>query len=76
MEKYTPSNIYAAAAAVLPAGDIDHHASDLYLRVSPKSRELLANFEYRRMVTTFRDNIDHDLWFDLPFCFNPSMTAR
>lgn len=31
----TPGTIYAAAVAALPAGDIDHQASDLYLKRTP-----------------------------------------
>ena len=31
----TPGTIYAAAVAALPACDIDHHASDLYIKRTP-----------------------------------------
>ena len=75
-ELLTPATIHAAAVAALPACDIDHHASDLYIRVTPASRALLARFQYRHMVKTFTDNIDHVLWYDLPFCFDPSITTR
>ena len=72
MKKYlTPGTIYTAAVEELPASDIDHHASDLYIRVTPESKALIARFQYRRMVTTFVDSINHVLWYDLPFCFAP-----
>lgn len=71
----TPATIHAAAAA-LPACDIDHHASDLYIRVTPESLSLINRFQYRHMVKTFVDNIDHVLWYDLPFCYDPSITTR
>lgn len=68
----TPATIYAEAVRVLPPQDIDHHASDLYLRVTPQSRELIARFQFSHMVKTFIDNIDHAQWFDLPFCYIPA----
>jgi len=66
-----PGEIYQWAVATLPKEDIDHHATDLYLRVSPESTELVNSLKYRNsgMVTTFKDNIDGDMWYELPFCF-------
>lgn len=69
MKDLTPANIYAEAAKALPAADIDHHGSDLYIKVTPASQALLNRFQYRHLVTTFIDNIDHVLWYDLPFCY-------
>lgn len=74
MKDLTPATIHAAALEALPACDIDHHASDLYIRVTPASQALLDRFQYRHMVTTFIDNIDHVHWYDLPFCYNPTLT--
>ena len=52
MKDLTPATIHAAALEALPACDIDHHASDLYIRVTPASQALLDRFQYRHMVTT------------------------
>lgn len=73
MKDLTPATIHSAAVAALPASDIDHHASDLYIKVTPASQQLLNRFQYRHMVKTFIDNIDHVQWYDLPFCYDPSM---
>lgn len=70
-----PSTIYAAAVAALPASDIDHHASDLYLKVTAESRGLLNRFKYKHLVETFVSGIDGKLWYDLPFCYDPTMTT-
>lgn len=59
MKELTPATIHAAAVAALPASDIDHYASDLYIKVTPASQQLLNRFQYRHMVKTFVDNIDH-----------------
>lgn len=67
----TPATIYAAAVKALPPQDIDHHGSDLYLKVTPESKALLEQFQYRHLVQTFTDNLEHVLWYDLPFCYIP-----
>lgn len=76
-EEIEPGSIYEKAKAILPKEDIDHHETDLYLRVSPKSTELVNSMKYRNsgMITTFKDNIDGDMWYDLPFCY-PYVDSR
>lgn len=70
-EEIEPGNIYEKAKAILPKEDIDHHETDLYLRVSPKSTELVNSMKYRNsgLLSTFKDNIDGDMWYELPFCY-------
>ena len=72
-KKLTASELYAAAVEQLPAEHIDHtsYGSDLYLKVTPASKKLLENFEGGRYVQTFRDQIDGELWFDIPFAYIP-----
>ena len=53
------------------AKDIDHHASDLYLRKNSVSEKLVEEYEYKEQVKTFKDNIDHVLWYEISFAFNP-----
>lgn len=50
--------------------DIDHHESDLYLRVNPISRDIVARMENKSLVSTFIDNIEGKLWYDLPFLYH------
>lgn len=66
MDIITPAEIYRTAIETLPAADIDRHYSDLYLRVTPASKELVKRFQFPNLVTTFIDNIDHVLWFEFP----------
>lgn len=70
-KKLTPGEIYAAAVAVLPAEDIDHHHSDLYLRITPTAKALVDRLENKALLSTFRSNIDGAMWYELPFCFTP-----
>lgn len=52
----------------VPASDIDHHRSDLYVRVTPLSKKWLELYKFKGIVTTFRSNLEpHDMWFDVPF---------
>ena len=52
----------------IPAADIDHHESDLYVKITPLSKKWLETYQFKGNVTTFRSNIEpHDLWYDVPF---------
>lgn len=66
----TPAEIYAAAVATLPAEDIDHHNSDLYLRRTPEAKALVDRLENKALLSTFRDP-SGAVWYDLLFCFAP-----
>ena len=71
-------NIYERAVAEMDPQDIDHSntGTDLYLRVTDISRTMVAEYEFRRQVTTFIDQIDHNLWFDIPFAYTPGWERR
>ena len=70
-EKIQPGNIYSVLVKELPAEDIDHHDSDLYVRKTPKSTEIINRLTTKSLLSTFKDNIDGDIWYELPFCFSP-----
>ena len=71
MEKdLTPGTICAAAVAALPACDIDHHYSDLYLKRTPEATALVNRLENKVLLSVFRD-YDGAAWYELPFCFAP-----
>lgn len=62
-------DIYIEALKTMDPRDIDHHCSDLYLRVNDISRKLVSEYEYKNNVTTFIDQIDHVLWYEIPFAY-------
>ena len=62
--------LYEKAVAQMDAKDIDHWQSDLYLRKNSISNKLVAEYEYPRMVSMFRDNIDHELWYEISFAYH------
>lgn len=69
-KKLQPGEIYAAALAALPAEDIDHHGSDLYLKRTPAAVALVNRLENRSLLSVFLDP-NGQPWYDLPFCFTP-----
>lgn len=58
----------------IPKEEIDHHGNgngldDLYLKKTPFSKALVDHYQYRENVSTFRDQIDGNIWYDLPFLY-------
>lgn len=47
--------------------DFDRHYSDLYIRLTPISKEWRENFKYKRLTSLFTSNIDGDTWIEVPF---------
>lgn len=41
--------------------------SDLFLKVTPVSKELVEQYDFKENVKTFIDNIDHERWYEIPF---------
>ncbi len=55
---------------------MDSHESDLYIPVTKETKALVAQYEYKENVTTFKSQIDGAIWFDVPFAFIPFWEAR
>lgn len=80
--------LYQEAVKRLPAGHIDHHASDLYIKVTPDSRLLVEAYRKEIIaergtradnITTFRSIHPDDkgaLWYELPFHYAPFWKER
>lgn len=58
---------------LLDAGvEIEHHESDLYCRVTQVSQGIVDRYRKNGLSAyTFVDNIEHKLWFDIPFMYEP-----
>jgi hypothetical protein len=69
IEVYNTCELYDKIIELIPAEHIDHHYSDLYVKVSETSREIINKYECRNLVTVFIDNINHEKWFDIPFAY-------
>ena len=69
-------DIYEKAIEMLSPNDIDHHESDLYLRKTLKSEKLINEYEFINLVSVFRDNIDNELWYEIPFAYTPYWERR
>lgn len=65
-------NIYEEALKTMSPEQIDNHESDLYLMVTPESKKLISDYEFKFNVTTFISAIaPHVLWYDVPFAYTP-----
>ena len=52
--------------------EISNHESDLYCPVNEITRKILANFPLElKNATTFYNQINGELWFDIPFAYLP-----
>ena len=76
VEPIQPGEIHAIAAQELPAEDIDHHESDLYIKFSAKSSALVNRLTCKSLLTTFRSQTDGNLWYELPLCYNPAIGRK
>ena len=66
-----PGNIHSICHTFLPKADISdggEFSSDLYIRVTEESKRIMNELKPKALLETFIHNIDHDLWYDLPFC--------
>ena len=68
-EEITPANIKEKALEILPKEDVEVKYSDLYIKVSDKSKELINKLQFKNngLLTTFRSPIDNEMWYDIPF---------
>lgn len=69
-------DIYYQAVQRMAPDEVDHHESDLYLKQTPISNELIAKYPYKSNVTTFRSQIDNSIWFEIPFAYTPVWKER
>lgn len=65
----TFSNIHKELKKVLNTNQISNHCSDLYCEVNEQSKKIIANYERKEFVTTFKDNISGNKRYDIPFAF-------
>lgn len=63
--------LYSEVIKNMDSKDIDNHESDLYIKVNPVSKELINNYEFKNNVTTFKDDVNKELWYEVPFAYIP-----
>lgn len=70
----TPGEVWEIASANMEPEHIDHHASDLYLKVNDVSRVIVGALNNTALLSTFTSWIDGTRWYELPFCYIPGWT--
>ena len=67
-----PHELYKALIDALPADQIDHHESDLYVKATDVSMKIVRDAGIgHHMYEMFRDQITGTLWIDLYFQYSP-----
>lgn len=70
------TDIYQEALKVMKPEHIDHHESDLYLKVNEESTKLVNKYEWKCNVTKFNSAFGDGIWYDIPFAFTPFWSNR
>jgi len=63
--------IYEELKKVMQPEHIDHHKSDLYVKKTKKSEQILNKHGLNLKKFLFIDLIDHTEWYDIPFMYDP-----
>ena len=69
--------LYERLVKVLTPEQIDHWQSDLYVKVTPESKKIVEEFRNledaskRITATTFKDQINNELWYEIAFAYDP-----
>ncbi len=56
--------------------ELDNHCSDLYVLKNEISDKFVSEYEFKMNVKTFRDDIDHVLWYEIPFVYTEYHTSK
>lgn len=70
----TPGEVWEIASANMEPEHIDHHETDLYLRINDVSRVIIGAMNNTALLSTFTSWIDGTRWYELPFCYIPGWT--
>jgi hypothetical protein len=55
---------------------ISNHETDLYIPVTPETKKLIEAYKFRSSVTTFVNQVEGGLWYDIPFAYEPEWAKR
>lgn len=54
----------------------DSHSSDLYVEKTAETEKLIADYEFKQNVRTFKSDVDGSIWYDIPFAYSPYWENR
>lgn len=55
---------------------VANHYSDLYVEVNETSTKLIKDYEFKRNVTSFFNQVEKKRWYDIPFAYDPYWVKR
>lgn len=65
----TVGEIYKKICEVTTEEERGHWCSDLYCKITPETKEIINQYEFKCNVQTFTDQITHTPWYDIPFVY-------
>ena len=69
MAAITVENIYEEICKVTKPNERAHWQTDLYCKLTPATEKIVSQYEYLQNVERFVDNIDGEIWYDIPFAY-------
>ena len=67
------NEIHRELKKVCAPDEIDHHESDLYVKVKPETTRIIFRYEHIVNVERFIDNFTHTLWYCIYWAYNPEL---
>lgn len=49
-----------------------NHETDLYIPRNEQTLKIIADYPYKASVTTFINQVEGGIWFDVPFAYLPA----
>ena len=49
---------------------LSNYCSDLYVEINEQTKEIVNNYEYKRNVTIFRNEVTNQLNYEIPFAYD------
>lgn len=68
------NSIYDEAVSRMKPNEIGNWYSDLHLKVTSVSKELIKNYKFAEQIKTFKSELPGEegtLWYDIPFAYSP-----
>lgn len=53
-----------------------NHETDLYIPVTDQTRKLIDAYEFKSNVTTFKNQVEGGIWYDIPFAYLPAWESK
>lgn len=64
-------SVYQKLIKVMKTNEVSHHESDLYVKVTDVSSNIINEYKFKRNVSTFISQLTGSPWYEIPFAYDP-----